>query len=63
MLGQFAMVNVELLNLIDDVKPILKMFVVYPKTVNAENAPSKWRNSSIVNLTAFRLLSTFQEWS
>ncbi|KAL3702340.1 hypothetical protein R1sor_020362 [Riccia sorocarpa] len=38
-LGQFAMVNVELLNLIDDVKPILKMFVVYPKNVNAENAP------------------------
>ncbi|KAG0570139.1 hypothetical protein KC19_6G141600 [Ceratodon purpureus] len=37
-LGQFAMVNVELLNLVEDIKPILKMFVVYPKNVNAENA-------------------------
>ncbi|XP_073396757.1 uncharacterized protein [Physcomitrium patens] len=37
-LGQFAMVNVELLNLVEDIKPILKAFVVYPKNVNAENA-------------------------
>jgi hypothetical protein len=36
-LGQFAMVNVELLNLVEDIKPILKVFVVYPKNVNAEN--------------------------
>ncbi|CAN5951690.1 unnamed protein product [Sphagnum jensenii] len=37
-LGQFAMVNVELLNLVEDIKPILKVFVVYPKNVNAENS-------------------------
>jgi hypothetical protein len=41
-LGQFAMVNVELLNLVEDIKPILKMFVVYPKNVNAENATSNF---------------------
>lgn len=40
-LGQFAMVNVELLKLVDDIKPILRMYVVYPKNVNAENAPGK----------------------
>jgi hypothetical protein len=39
-LGQFAMVNVELLNLVEDIKPILKVFVVYPKNVNAENYTS-----------------------
>jgi hypothetical protein len=39
-LGQFAMVNVELLNLVEDIKPILKVFVVYPKNVNAENSTS-----------------------
>ena len=39
-LGQFAMVNVELLNLVEDIKPILKMFVVYPKNVNGDNATS-----------------------
>ncbi|KAI5069448.1 hypothetical protein GOP47_0015749 [Adiantum capillus-veneris] len=37
-LGQFSMVNVELLNLVEDIKPILKMFVVHPKNVNAENS-------------------------
>lgn len=41
-LGQFSMVNVELLNLVEDIKPILKMFVVHPKNVNAENAPSTY---------------------
>ncbi len=40
MLGQFAMVNVELLNLVEDIKPILKVFVVYPKNVNKENSTS-----------------------
>jgi len=44
-LGQFAMVNVELLNLVEDIKPILKMFVVYPKNVNAENATSTFSAS------------------
>ncbi|MCO5572840.1 hypothetical protein L7F22_026599 [Adiantum nelumboides] len=37
-LGQFSMVNVELLNLVEDIKPILRMFVVHPKNVNAENS-------------------------
>ena len=40
-LSQFSMVNVELVNLVEDIKPILRMFVVHPKNVNAENAPSK----------------------
>lgn len=51
------MVNVELLNLVEDIKPILKAFVVYPKNVNAENATSNftaalydfrtWRQSAV----------------
>ncbi|KAJ7522430.1 hypothetical protein O6H91_18G010100 [Diphasiastrum complanatum] len=38
-LGQFAIVNMELLNLVEDIKPMLKVFVAYPKSVNVENAP------------------------
>jgi hypothetical protein len=49
-LGQFAMVNVELLNLVEDIKPILKVFVVYPKNVNAENSTS---NSTVTTLFFF----------
>ncbi len=50
MLGQFAMVNVELLNLVEDIKPILKVFVVYPKNVNAENSTS---NSTVTTFFFF----------
>ncbi len=53
MLGQFAMVNVELLNLVEDIKPILKVFVVYPKNVNAENSTS---NSTV---TTFFFLDVY----
>jgi hypothetical protein len=49
-LGQFAMVNVELLNLVEDIKPILKVFVVYPKNVNAENSTS---NSTVTTFFFF----------
>uniref|UniRef100_A0A7N0RGJ1 Mediator of RNA polymerase II transcription subunit 8 n=1 Tax=Kalanchoe fedtschenkoi TaxID=63787 RepID=A0A7N0RGJ1_KALFE len=37
-LGQFSMVNLELFNIVDDIKKVSKAFVVYPKNVNAENA-------------------------
>eukprot|EP00249_Psilotum_nudum_P022862 c28663_g1_i2 orf=228-1868(+) len=37
-LSQFSMVNIELLTFVEDIKPILKMFVVHPKNVNAESA-------------------------
>ncbi|GAQ78786.1 Mediator subunit 8 [Klebsormidium nitens] len=40
-LNQFAVLNTQLLNLVADMKPILRMFVVYPKAggVGPETAP------------------------
>ncbi|KAH1143885.1 hypothetical protein AAZX31_12G177900 [Glycine max] len=37
-LGQYSMVNLELFNIVDDIKKVSKAFVVHPKNVNAENA-------------------------
>ncbi|MQM00037.1 hypothetical protein Taro_032773 [Colocasia esculenta] len=37
-LGQFSMVNLELYNIVEDIKKVSKAFVVYPKNVNAESA-------------------------
>jgi hypothetical protein len=39
-LGQFSMVSMELFNIVEDIKNVSKVFVVYPRNVNAENAPS-----------------------
>lgn len=39
-LGQYSMVNLELFNIVDDIKKVSKAFIVYPKNVNAENATS-----------------------
>lgn len=39
-LGQFSMVNLELYNIVEDIKNVSKAFVVHPKNVNAENATS-----------------------
>ncbi|KAK9060556.1 hypothetical protein SSX86_021260 [Deinandra increscens subsp. villosa] len=36
--SQFSMVNLELYNIVEDVKKVSKAFVVHPKNVNAENA-------------------------
>lgn len=41
MLGQFSMVNLELFNIVEDIKKVSKAFVVHPKNVNAENATSR----------------------
>ncbi|KAH7865948.1 hypothetical protein Vadar_013448 [Vaccinium darrowii] len=38
MLSQFSMVNLELFNIVEDIKKVSKAFVVHPKNVNAENA-------------------------
>ncbi|KAE8735659.1 Mediator of RNA polymerase II transcription subunit 8 [Hibiscus syriacus] len=38
-LGQYSMVNLELFNIVDEIKKVSKAFVVHPKNVNAENAP------------------------
>lgn len=40
MLSQFSMVNLELFNIVEDIKKVSKAFVVHPKNVNAENATS-----------------------
>ncbi|XP_078434246.1 mediator subunit 8 isoform X2 [Wolffia australiana] len=37
-LGQFSMVNLELFNIVEDIKKVSKAFVVHPKNVNADNA-------------------------
>nr|KYP50406.1 hypothetical protein KK1_027771 [Cajanus cajan] len=37
-LGQYSMVNLELFNIVDDMKKVSKAFIVHPKNVNAENA-------------------------
>ncbi|CAD6223854.1 unnamed protein product [Miscanthus lutarioriparius] len=37
-LGQFSMVSMELFNIVEDIKNVSKVFVVYPRNVNAENA-------------------------
>ncbi|KAF3563229.1 hypothetical protein DY000_02013903 [Brassica cretica] len=37
-LGQYSMVNLELFNIVEEVKKVSKAFVVLPKNVNAENA-------------------------
>lgn len=39
-LGQYSMVNLELFNIVDEMKKVSKAFVVHPKNVNAENATS-----------------------
>ena len=39
-LSQFSMVNLELFNIVEDIKKVSKAFVVHPKNVNAENATS-----------------------
>lgn len=35
------MVNLELFNIVDEIRKVSKAFVVHPKNVNAENATSK----------------------
>ncbi|MBA0877416.1 hypothetical protein Goshw_024908 [Gossypium schwendimanii] len=37
-LGQYSMVNLELFNIVDEIKKVSKAFVVHPKNVNADNA-------------------------
>ncbi|XP_062108966.1 mediator of RNA polymerase II transcription subunit 8 isoform X2 [Humulus lupulus] len=37
-MGQYSMVNLELFNIVDDIKKVSKAFVVHPRNVNAENA-------------------------
>lgn len=40
-LGQYSMVNLELFNIVDEIRKVSKAFVVHPKNVNAENSTSK----------------------
>lgn len=39
-LGQYSMVNLELFNIVEEVKKVSNAFVVLPKNVNAVNAGS-----------------------
>lgn len=51
-MGQFSMVNLELFNIVEDIKKVSKAFVVHPKNVNADNASS-------TNLPISSLLSVY----
>lgn len=53
-LGQFSMVNLELFNIVEDIKKVSKAFVVHPKYVNAENATSM--NSCLMIIPYFWFL-------
>jgi hypothetical protein len=44
-LGQYSMVNLELFNIVDEIKKVSKAFVVHPKNVNAENSTSMYLSS------------------
>ncbi|KAF8007634.1 hypothetical protein BT93_K1587 [Corymbia citriodora subsp. variegata] len=37
-LGQYSMVNLELFNIVEEIRKVSKAFVVHPKNVNAENS-------------------------
>jgi len=39
-LRQFSIVSMELFNTVEDIKNVSKVFVVYPRNDNAENATS-----------------------
>lgn len=53
-LGQYSMVNMELFNIVDEIKKVSKAFVVHPKNVNAENAPSNCHFPFLLN--SFKLM-------
>lgn len=42
------MVNMELFNIVEDIKKVSKAFVVYPKNVTVENATSMSKNASVL---------------
>lgn len=46
-LGQFSMVNLELFNIVEDIKKVSKAFVVYPKNVKADNAASMFNTTTL----------------
>lgn len=48
MLGQFSMVNLELFNIVEDIKKVSKAFVVYPKNVNVDNAASMFSHTILM---------------
>lgn len=51
------MVNLELHNIVEDIKKVSKAFVVHPKNVNAENATSTFLfpfDLSLVWLAVFK---------
>lgn len=58
-LGQFSMVNLELYNIVEDIKNVSKAFVVHPKNVNAENATSMHNFSPPILTVRFDARSTF----
>ncbi|KAG2276972.1 hypothetical protein Bca52824_059527 [Brassica carinata] len=62
-LGQYSMVNIELFNIVEEVKKVSKAFVVLPKNVNAENAQSieKKEHLALQELFAKRLVISLME--
>lgn len=52
-LGQFSMVNLELFNIVEDIKKVSKAFVVHPKNVNVENSTSMCYYMELKELSCF----------
>lgn len=50
------MVNLELFNIVDEIKKVSKAFVVHPKNVNADNAPSTHVFFFLFTLQVFAVL-------
>lgn len=55
------MVNLELFNIVEDIKKVSKAFVVHPKNVNAENAAStnSFINRYLLDDSSFAFFSFF----
>lgn len=53
---QFSMVSLDLFNIAEDLKKVSKAFLVHPKNVNGENAPSMFFEKSS-NFLSFMLYS------
>lgn len=56
-LGQFSMVNLELFNIVEEIKKVSKAFVVHPKNVTAENATSIFHHHSLIYILINKLIN------
>lgn len=51
------MVNLELFNIVEEIKKVSKAFVVHPKNVTAENATSIFHHHSLIYILINKLIN------